>query len=313
MKAAESRVMRQGGNTVMKGRTLTRHIKEGGKNLARNGWMTFASISAVTIMLLVVGAFLLLIMNMNHFAESLEDDVELRVFIELTADDENHEQLENELHDIGNVDSVEFVPREEGLESLITSLGEQGQIFESLREENPLNDVFVVQAEQPQQTELLAEEIETLNYVDDVEYGADIVDQLFSVTNIVRIAGITLVAGLMFTAMFLIANTIKITIIARKREIQIMKLVGATNGFIRWPFFVEGLLLGVLGSIIPISALAYGYKKLLETVEATPELLFIEMLPTYPLVIQVGGLLLGIGVFIGIWGCMMSVRKFLKV
>jgi cell division transport system permease protein len=297
----------------MKGRTLTRHIKEGAKNLARNGWMTFASVSAVTIMLFVVGAFLLLIMNMNAFADSLEDDVELRVFIEMTADEEDQDELEAEIGELAQVDSVEFVPREEGLENLIVSFGEQGQVLETLRDENPLNNVFVVQAEDPQQTQVLAEEIQTLNNVEDVEYGADIVEQLFSVTNILRYAGIALIVGLMFTAMFLIANTIKITIIARKREIQIMKLVGATNGFIRWPFFVEGLLLGILGAVIPVSALSYGYIRLADLVEATPELGFLTMLPAVPLTVQMGALLLGIGAFIGIWGSMMSVRKFLKV
>ncbi|PIB47433.1 cell division protein FtsX, partial [Pseudomonas sp. 2588-5] len=91
--------------------------------------------------------------------------------------------------------------------------------------------------------------------VEGVEYGRDIFDQLFTATDFIRIAGTVLIVGLLFTAIFLIANTIKLTIIARKREIQIMKLVGATNGFIRWPFFVEGLLLGTVGAIIPISAL----------------------------------------------------------
>ncbi|TMW72398.1 permease-like cell division protein FtsX [Alteribacter natronophilus] len=297
----------------MKGRTFVRHLKEGAKNIGRNGWMTFASVSAVTIMLFVVGAFLLLIMNMNAFADSLEDDVELRVFIELTADEEQQDELETEIAGLSQVDTVEFVPREEGLENLIVSFGDQGQVLEALREENPLNDVFVVQAEDPQQTQVLADEIQTLENVDDVEYGADIVDQLFSVTNILRYAGIAVIAGLMFTAMFLIANTIKITIIARKREIQIMKLVGATNGFIRWPFFVEGLLLGLLGAVIPVSALSYGYVRLVDLVEGTPELGFLTMLPANPLTLQMAALLLGIGAFIGIWGSMMSVRKFLKV
>ncbi|MBM7096883.1 ABC transporter permease [Bacillus sp. H-16] len=297
----------------MKGRTLGRHIKEGGKNLVRNGWMTFASVSAVTIMLFVVGAFLLLILNMNTFADSLEDDVEVRVFIDIAADEESQSALESEIQDMDIVETVDFVPKEDGLENLITSFGDQGTYLESLREENPLNDVFVVQAQDPQQTQVLAEEIQSLSYVDDVEYGADIVEQLFSVTNILRYAGIVLVVGMMFTAMFLIANTIKITIIARKREIQIMKLVGATNGFIRWPFFIEGLLLGVLGSIIPVSALAYGYMRLVELVQATPELAFLPMMPANPLIWQMAAILAGIGAFIGIWGSVMSVRKFLKV
>ncbi|MCD8509763.1 MAG: permease-like cell division protein FtsX [Bacillus sp. (in: Bacteria)] len=297
----------------MKGRTLVRHLQEGGKNIIRNGWMTFASISAVTVMLLVVGAFLLLIMNVNHFSTSLEEDVEVRVFIELTASEENQQQLYGEIESIDGVDSITFVPKEEGLDSLISSLGEQGDIFETLRDENPLNDVFVVQAENPEETEVLALEIMELAHVETVEYGKDIFEQLFAATDFIRNIGFALILGLMFTAMFLIANTIKLTIVARKREIQIMKLVGATNGFIRWPFFIEGLLLGVLGAIIPIVILAYSYGRFYGSVGEQTGIDFFTFLAPNPLTYHMAMLLLGIGAFVGIWGSMMSVRKFLRV
>ncbi|OIJ21006.1 cell division protein FtsX [Anaerobacillus alkalidiazotrophicus] len=297
----------------MKGRTLIRHGKEGVKSLARNGWMTFASISAVAIMLLMVGVFLLLILNLNHFATSVEEDVEVRVFIDLTATEEQREELLQEIEQIHNVESITFLPKEEGLEQFIDSLGEQGEVFETLRDENPLYDVFVVRAVTPQLTEEVATNLEPLPYVVEVGYGKDVVDQLFSFTSLARQVGFFLIVGLMFTTMFLIANTIKITIVARKREIKIMKLVGATNSFIRWPFFVEGLLLGVLGALIPIGILAFGYSKLHDSFTGNLDLMFIELLPSSPLVYQVTAILLAIGAFIGIWGSMMSVRKFLKV
>ncbi len=297
----------------MKGRTIFRHGKEGIKNLARNGWMTFASISAVAIMLLIVGVFLLLILNLNHFATSVEEDVEVRVFIDLTATTEQQEDLHKKIERVPNVDTITYLPKEEGLEQFIESLGEQGEIFESLRGENPLYDVFEVRAVTPQQTEGVANAIEKLPYVEEVGYGKDIVDQLFSFTSFARQVGLFLIIGLMFTTMFLIANTIKITIIARKREIKIMKLVGATNGFIRWPFFVEGLLLGVIGSLIPVAVLALAYHKLFDSFGQRIEFMFIDLLAPDPLLYQMAGILIGIGAFIGIWGSMMSVRKFLKV
>ncbi|RXJ01707.1 ABC transporter permease [Anaerobacillus alkaliphilus] len=297
----------------MKGRTLFRHVKEGIKNLARNGWMTFASISAVAIMLLIVGVFLLLILNLNHFATSVEEDVEVRVFIDLTATPEQQEELRKRIERVPNVDTVTYLPKEEGLEQFIESLGEQGEIFETLRSENPLYDVFVVRAVLPQQTEGIANRIEPFPYVEEVGYGKDVVEQLFAFTGFARQVGLFLIIGLMFTTMFLIANTIKLTIIARKREIRIMKLVGATNGFIRWPFFIEGLFLGVIGSLIPVGVLAFGYNKLYDGVGQKLEFMFIDLLPMDPLVYQVSGILIGIGAFIGIWGSMTSVRKFLKV
>ncbi|MBB5173426.1 permease-like cell division protein FtsX [Texcoconibacillus texcoconensis] len=297
----------------MKARTLARHVREGAKNLGRNGLMTFASISAVTVMLLVVGAFLTIILNINYFTNELENDVEVRVFIDLLASEEEQDELYSNIESLNTVDSVDFVPRDEGLDDLIESLGEEGEVFESLREENPLNDVFVVQANDPHQTEQVAQQIESFDHVEMLDYGQDIVEQLFSFTNLTRIIGIALIVGLMFTAMFLIANTIKLTIIARKTEIQIMKLVGATNGFIRWPFFIEGLLLGVFGSLIPIVALVYGYEQIYQYITVSVDLSFIEMLPPYPLILQVSLIIISIGAFVGVWGSLMSVRKFLKV
>ncbi len=309
----ESPEMKQGGCTGMRARTVGRHINEGGKNIIRNGWMTFASVSAVTVTLLVVGAFLLLIMNLNHFADSLEDDVEIRVFVELTTSETEQENLNTNLEDFETIDSVEYIPKDEGLETFIDSLGEQGDYFKGLRDENPLNDVYVVHAENPEDTEVIVEEIESLEHVEGVEYGRDIFDQLFTATDFIRIIGVVLIGGLSFTAIFLIANTIKLTIVARKNEIQIMKLVGATNGFIRWPFFIEGLLLGTFGSIIPIALLWFGYVQFYEMIGESTGLDFFEFLPTYPLVIQNAILLLGIGAIVGVWGSVMSVRKFLKV
>ncbi|SDH20362.1 cell division transport system permease protein [Alteribacillus persepolensis] len=298
----------------MKGRTLVRHGKEGLKNLGRNGWMSFASISAVTIMLIVVGVFLALILNMNHFMSSVEEDVEVRVYVDLTATEEEQKELEQHLHDLEQVERVTYLDKDEGLDQLINSLAEEDQeAFESLRDENPLNDAFILEAEEPQLTEHVAQQAEQLPHIDRVDYGEQVVEQLFNVTSVMRTIGIVLVIGLMFTSMFLISNTIKLTIVSRQKEIQIMKLVGATNGFIRWPFFVEGLLLGVLGSVIPIAAVVSGYSYLYTQFGERLSLDFAELLPAYPLMLQVSLVLLGIGALIGVWGSLMSVRKFLKV
>lgn len=297
----------------MKINTLKRHAKEGFKNLGRNGWMTFASISAVTIMLLVVGIFLLIILNMNHLASSIEDDVEIRVYIDLTANEEQQKELGQLLEQIPNVDTVKYLSREEGLEEFIESMDELGQVFEGLREENPFNDVYIVRAVTPQLTEQVAKAMEGLPYIDTINYGKDVVEKLFQATDFIRKFGLILVAGMMFTAMFLISNTIKMTIVARQREIQIMKLVGATNGFIRWPFFIEGVLLGLIGAIIPFLILFFGYSYIYESTGQRIGLMAIELLPVTPYMYQVGGILALIGIFVGIWGTMMSVRKFLKV
>ncbi len=298
---------------AMKLRTLRRHVREGSRNLRRNGWMTFASISAVTVLLFVVGASLLLIMNLNHFVKSVEDDVEIWVYIDLTATQEQQDELRAKLEAIPNINSISFLSKEEGLDRFIESLDDQGKVFESMREENPLNDVFIVRAETPQLTKQVADKIEHLPSIDRINYGKETVDSLFAFTKVFRIVGGVIVATMLFTAMFLIANTIKLTIVARRHEIQIMKLVGATNGFIRWPFFVEGILLGVIGAIIPIILIGFSYTYLISQYGERVKLMSFSLLPASPFLWQMTALLLVVGAFIGIWGSMMSVRKFLKI
>lgn len=300
----------------MKIRTLSRHIREGFKNLARNGWMTVASVMSVTITLLILGVFLLLAMNVNQFAQELEGQVEIRAFLDLESGAEERQAVEQKLKSIPEVDqaSITFVPKDEGIEQFIEDMGEQGQYFVEFKDENnPLPDVLVIQTINPQDTERIAKQIEQFDHIYKVNYGAGKVDKLFAVTNTMRNVGVIFIVGLAFTAMLLIANTIKLTIVARSREIEIMKLVGATNSFIRWPFFIEGLLLGVLGAITPIVILLLGYQQLLLAVGETLSINFFALLPIYPLAYQIAGLLLGIGAFIGVWGSVTSVRRFLKV
>lgn len=300
-------------NTDMKARTLRRHMKESMRSIGRNGWMTFASVSAVTVTLLLVGIFLVLMMNLNKVAEDIESDVEIRVHIDVAASKEDQQALKEKIDAIPGVKSIGFSPKEEELDNLMDSLGEDGKVFAMLEQDNPLNDVFVVKAEDPQETAAIAQSIEKMDFAFKVKYGQGTVEKLFSFINVSRNVGLVLIAGLLFTAMFLISNTIKITILARKREIEIMRLVGATNSFIRWPFFLEGLWLGILGSIIPIVLIAVIYNYVLDYVQPRLAGHFIQMLEFSPFVFQVSGLLILLGAFIGVWGSLMSVRKFLKI
>lgn len=298
----------------MKIRTLGRHVREGVKNLGRNGWMSFASVSAVAITLLILGVFLILAMNVNYFAQSVEKQVEIRVFMDVLATEANVQQVEENIKAIPKVSTVEFIPKDEGLKQFKESLGEKAYLFDGLEKDNPLPDAFVVKTVQPQDTAAVATQIKKLEYVKSLTYGEGTVEKLFAVTEVVRNVGIAFIIGLGFTAMFLIANTIKLTIVARRREIEIMKLVGATNWFIRWPFFVEGLLMGIAGALIPTVLLSVGYYYLLDAVHSSFEAsqLF-KLLPLFPLVSQVALALIAIGAFIGIWGSLVSVRRFLRV
>lgn len=297
----------------MKARTLRRHLKETVKNLGRNGWMTFASVSAVTVTLTLVGVFFVIMMNLNEVANSIEEDVEIRVHIDLAATDQDQQALKQKIVGLPQVKSVTFSPKEEELNSLIGSLGDEGKAYKLFEQDNPLYDVFVVKTKDPQQTMSVAKQIEKFEYAASVKYGQGMVENLFRFLNVSRNVGIVLIIGLLFTAMFLISNTIKITIVARRREIEIMRLVGATNGFIRWPFFIEGLFIGILGSVIPIALIGTLYKSAYDYLAPKLEGNFIQLLEFNPFFYQVAGILILLGALIGMWGSMMSVRKFLKI
>ncbi|MFB1051338.1 permease-like cell division protein FtsX [Paraliobacillus sp. JSM ZJ581] len=297
----------------MKFRTLKRHFREGSKNIWRNSWMTIASIGAVTTTLILVGAFLALMLNLNHVADNLEEDVQIKALVELTAADSEVEAVGEQIKEISEVETVEFSTKEEELKSLVDSMGEEGGAWELYEQDNPLNNAYIVKTTDPQDTMAIASEIEKIDNIEKVNYGQDVVQNLFQFNEYARNIGLVLIFALVFTAIFLISNTIKITIMARSKEIGIMKLVGATNWFIRWPFFVEGLLLGVLGSILPIIILLTGYYYLVNNTTALDQFSFMTLLDFHPFAWQLAAIVLLIGAAIGVWGSVMSVRKFLKV
>ena len=300
--------------TAMKARTLQRHFRESIKSLGRNGWMTFASISAVTVTLLIVGVFTLIMMNLNKLADDIENDVEIRVHIDIFEDEvamkEAEEKLIAEISNMPDVTEVVYSTKEQELEGLVKNFGDELSLFE---QSNPLYNVLYVKATEPERTAQVAQAIDKLDYTYSVQYGEGKIEKLFEYLSVARNIGLVLILGLLFTAMFLISNTIRITIMARKDEIEIMKLVGATNSFVRIPFVLEGMWIGILGSIIPIGAIIAIYVNVYNNVAPRIQGDLLELLPTTPLVYQVGLIVLAIGIFIGIWGSFMSVRKFLKI
>jgi cell division transport system permease protein len=294
----------------MKFNTVKRHFRESIKSLGRNSWMTIASVSAVTVTLILVGVFSLIMMNLNKVASDLENDVEIKVLIDETADEAAEKALLAKIEKLPDVAEFTYSTKEDELTKLVKDFGDDFKLFE---QSNPLRNVIYVKATDPQQTAKVAKTINKYEYTYDVKYGEGKVEKLFNFLNISRNVGLVLILGLLFTAIFLISNTIRITIIARRDEIEIMKLVGATNSFVRIPFLLEGMWLGILGSIIPIAVIATLYHNVYRIIAPRLQGELVQLLDFSPLVYQVSGLLLLIGVLIGIWGSFMSVRKFLKV
>ncbi|WP_028593767.1 permease-like cell division protein FtsX [Paenibacillus assamensis] len=301
--------------------TISRHLREGSKSIVRNGWMSVASISSIVISLFILGVFILLSFNLNHLMSQVDSKITISVYLKVGTSKEQVDLLETDIGNMSEVSQVTLIPKAEGLKILEKKLGDKGKdlVKGYTPETNPLPDSFTVEVYKPETVPMVAKKIQALNEtnkdkpIDIVNYGQGHVEKLFKLTEMIRNFGLILVIGLGFTAMFLIANTIKITIMARQREISIMKMVGATNSFIRWPFFVEGALIGLIGSVVTIAILFLAYNQLFALTANTMGIQFIDMLPLSDIWVFAFGSLLALGILIGVWGSTISIRKFLKV
>ena len=305
----------------MKFSTFIRHIREGFKSIYRNGWMSFASFSSIMVSLLLLGVFILMAFNMDHIATQYEDQVKVRVYLEDNIEQSVKDDLQKKIANISEVSKVTYITKEQNFIELKASIEQEdsGWLEGYDEENNPLPDSYLVEVFDTRLVDTVAQQIHAINesYTDpviyDIKYGQGTVEKLFKITNAIRWIGVGIVAVMTLTAILLISNTIKMTIVARRREIGIMKLVGATNSFIRWPFFVEGALIGLLSSAISTSIVLYGYNWIVHKFQYDLSLMFIQLLPLSEIALFTSLVMIGLGLNIGIWGSVMSVRKYLKV
>ena len=206
---------------------------------------------------------------------------------------------------------VTQVSKTQALERFKKRLGDQEQLLHSLGKENPFPNSFEIQVDNPERIKVLTPQIGQLPKVETAKFGQEVVEHLFQLTKILRFGGILLVVFLAMATLFIISNTIRLTVFARRKEVIIMKYVGATDWFIRWPFLLEGMTLGFFGAVLASVLINSIYSGLLERIHAT--LAFLPLLPTSPLLIYVDLFLLIAGTGIGALGSYISLRKFLQV
>jgi len=294
----------------MKARTLGYYFKEAFASLRRNGLMGLASAGTVTVALLILGGALLTVLNANHAIKTVENELQIFVYLQPDADETTVEDLEKELKAIPGVVKVEFVSKEEGLEELRNSFEEKKDILE-FGGRNPLPDSFRINVEKSQQVKGIADKIKGMSGVEKVKYPLEVVQKLFLLIKWVRITGAVIILLLGLAAVFLISTTIRLTVFARRREIGIMKFLGATDWFIRWPFILEGIMLGLAGAVVAIVVLYFSYSSLIDALMRSVPFVPVQTdLQTVFLMLEA---LLGVGILIGALGSIISVRKFLKV
>ncbi|MDO7906610.1 permease-like cell division protein FtsX [Paenibacillus sp. JX-17] len=301
--------------------TFLRHLREGFKNVFRNGWMSVASVTSIVVSLFILGVFILLVLNVNKLADTADRQVQVSVFLQLNVDEKMKDTIQKEIGEMPEVSKTVFISKAEGLKEFTDNLGDDGkEILNDLgKDSNPLPDKLEVEVIEPTTAPFVAEKIQALNDnhpekpIMKVNYGKGTAETLFKITKVVRNVGFIFVAALALVSMFLISNTIRVTILARRREIGIMKLVGATNYFIRWPFFIEGALIGLIGSAVTIAVLFIGYSQIANELSSWLGFTALKFIQLSQIWLPLGGLLLVIGVLVGIVGSTLSIRKFLKV
>lgn len=292
-------------------RTFFTHMLESMKSLKRNGWMTIASTSAVTITLILVGIFMAIIFNATKLSRDISQNVTVSVFVDIGTTAEEMQNLEAELGQIKNVESISYSNKDQQLKKIQDQMGDAWNLFEG--DSNPLYDVYYLSAKEPEQTKKISEDAGKLQNVFKADYGGVSSDKIIQLAKTVQTWGLAAAALLLFVAVFLISNTIRITILSRQREIQIMRLVGAKNGYIRWPFFLEGAWIGLLGAIVPILLLTFGYSQAYNILNLQLLRSNYSMLKPEDFLWQLNLLMVGTGMVIGSVGSIISMRRFLKI
>ncbi len=295
-------------------RILSRNIRDSFKGVFRNFSLSLASISCITITLIVVAISIILTFNVKNFTTLVEKDVTIVAFLDVDVKEKDRQNILKEIKKLDNVDKIEFNSKV----SIANDMMESSETFKGImkdwtEDENPLQDTYLVKVKDIEHIGDTAKAIGKIDKVDIVKYGEGMVEQLVSIFDVIKNVCIGMVVALIIVTAFLIGNTIKITIHSRKREIEIMRLVGASNININIPFIFEGLFLGILGSIIPVCATIYGYTYLYDKMGGKVFSSIIQLIDPTPFVYYTSGVLLLIGIVVGMFGSLRAVHKYLKV
>ena len=290
---------------------LLRPLKEAFYGFSRHFSMSFSSMVAVSVTLVLVSLFMMLTVNLQEITQTVEGKIQIHV--QLTDEVSDPKTLESDIQKLSGVSTVEYSSKDVELDKFIASYGKEGEIFEMYRgENNPLKNALIVELNDSTQIQAVTQSIASMSGVYKANYGGESTLKLVTLLQNVRDGGILLVLSLGILALILIINTIKITIQSRVHEITIMRTIGATNNFIRAPFVIEGIFIGLLGSLIPIGLSIYGYHY---AYTALGGKLFTELFPlrpVFPFVFQLSYLLVLLGITLGLFGSFISVTRYLR-
>ncbi len=288
-------------------------VSEGCKSYTKNGLMSLASTIIVVASLMVLGIYILFSMNINFVAEQLKAECEIRAYVDESVDSDTPEMqdIENAIKAVDNVDDVDFYSKETALEEYREDLGDEANVLDGLEGDNPLRDSYKITLDNLEFADKTAEEIKKIPGVVKVNDNQTSMNKLVSATNVIKNISFWFMLFLSAIAVFIISNTIKITLFARRRDINIMKYLGATNSFISWPYIIEGVVIGLVGAAISFGVIILGYSCFLS--QNFSSVISIEFCSLQNVLLPLALWFAGIGVLLGAIGSAVSIRRHLRV
>lgn len=295
-------------------RMFARSIRDAFKSVVRNFSLSIASISCISITLIIVAMSLVASANVENIAQSVKSDVTIVAFTKLKMTEEDIKEIKSNLNSIDNIETYEFKSRDTQKQEMM----KESDVLESVmkeweEDETPLRDSFLIKVKSLEEIKNTVNQIKNVENIEVVNYGENMVHQLLGAFKLVEKIALIIVVILLVVTVFLIINTIKLTIFSRKREISIMRLVGASNFTIKNPFVIEGLIIGALGSVVPIIVTIYGYVALYNHFNGILFSPLFKLISPEPFVYMVSVIVLVIGMIVGMIGSARAVRKYLKI
>lgn len=285
-------------------------LSEAFRSLWRNYFMTVAAVVTVFLSMFLLGVVMVFVYNINAVLEDVEQKVEITIYLKDSATGDEIEALRQEIVDLPEVKEVQFIDKDEALKRLKEDLKEHEEFLKDLPS-NPLPASFEVALKDPELAGTVAVKFEGRPIVEEVRYGKELAERIFKVTSVIRNISAVFVLLLGGVSILLISNTIRLSIYARRREVEIMKLVGATNWFIRWPFIIEGLAVGLVGAIAALAFVILGTDFVMDRIREN--LMFLTVPFDAVSTVQITLVILGVGAIIGAVGSGLGLRRFLNV
>ena len=296
-------------------RSIRRYFRDARKSIVRNFSLSLASISCITVTLVVVALSIVLSYNVEEMTKHVSSNISIVLFLDGKTTKEQEEAIKKQLEEMDNIEEIAFKSKEDYAKETKEMDDRFSLIVDSWTDDTiPLLDSYEVKVKDIEKINDTANAIKKIENVSSVNYGEDYIESVITIFGVIEKVCIGGVVALVLVTAFLISNTIKLAIFSRKTEIEIMRLVGASNISIKIPFLIEGSFIGMLGAIIPIALMAYGYQTLYDFLDGE---LFTsslgKLVSPYPFIIYTSLILLGIGLVVGMFGSSRAVRKYLKV